>query len=91
MYYSNLYLFIPGEQFPNCVREAVFALKSARISTISTHPTFSYRKRRLQPLPQTPFPLQERGLKRKSQKPPIFFRFWYRGTRDGCLCCRDRQ
>ena len=33
-------------------------------------------------------PLQGRGLKRKSQKPPIFFRFWYRGTRDDFPCCR---
>ena len=46
MYYSNLYLFIPEEQFPNCVREAVFALKSAGISTTPTPPSQDLRNER---------------------------------------------
>ena len=45
----------------------------------------SYSNEGSRPLPQTPFPIQGRGLKNLSQKPTKNFRFWYRGTRDDFL------
>ena len=72
---------------PQMQRELqVIALGSASISTTPTPP---YHNEGFQPLPQTPFPLQERGL----TAPPvalILVSSDHQRSGLGCLCCRNR-